>query len=68
MRKMILEVDNKLMEGEVMIYHNGKVASTEVHRLLPDLKTLKNKVAELENEIEQLKNNLVELAKVVKEM
>ena len=62
-RKIILEIDSKLVDGDILVFKGGKVISKEIHELLPELK----KIKKLENEVEELKQTVVNLAKIVKE-
>lgn len=63
MNRVVLELDNKLLDGELIQYKDGKLVSVEVHELLPELKQL----VVLSDEISQLKQTISELAKIVKE-
>ena len=59
MKKVTLELDKKLVEGELLIYKDGKIKSVEIHELLPELLTIGK-------DIRDLKQTIVELAKLVK--
>lgn len=47
MRKVILELDKKLVDGELLIYKNGVVKSIGIHELLPELLEIKDNIRNL---------------------
>ena len=67
MKRIVLELDEKLCDGELLLYKGGKIKTVKVHDLLPDLKKAKKDIAELREEISELKQTIANLAKIVKE-
>lgn len=67
MHRVVLELDKKLVEGEILIYKDGRLESVEVHRLLPDLKEAIETIEAQGREINELKQTIANLAKIVKE-
>lgn len=67
MREVILPLDKKLRDGELLIYKNGKVYSVEIHELLPEFKQLNERLDELDEKIKKNNNSIVELAQIIKE-
>ncbi len=60
MKKITLELDKNLIEGELLIYKDGVVKSVEIHELLPELLKLK--------EIKNLRDDLDYALKAIKEL
>lgn len=61
MKKVTLELDKKLVDGELLIYKNGVVKSIEIHELLPELLVIDNSIrdlSKLENKDHQEINEL----------
>lgn len=68
MKKIILEIKEKLRDGEILQYKDGAVKSVEIHQLLPDLTNL-NKIVKNQGElICDLTARVAELEKKVKEL
>lgn len=63
MKKVVLELDKNLIDGDIMIFKNNKMCSVEIHELLPELKRLD----ESESRIKVLEQTVANLAKIVKE-
>lgn len=64
MKKITIEIDKKLCEGELLLYKDGRFVSVEIHELLPELKIIKDDISELK----KLKDRIVELEGKVKEL
>lgn len=52
--KVVLELDKKLKDGELLIYKDGIIKSVEIHELLPELKKLKNSIKVTNDRINEL--------------
>ena len=63
-QKIVIEVDEKLRDGELLVYKDGIVKSVEIHMLLPELK----KIQKNEEKINELENQCKELVQLVKEL
>ena len=66
-KQVFIELDKKIVDGELLIYKDNMLKSVEVHQLLPELKGILNDIQVLKNENDQLKQTIADLAKVVKE-
>ena len=66
-KQVFIELDKKIVDGELLIYKDNMLKSIEVHQLLPELKGILNDIQVLKNENDQLKQTIADLAKVVKE-
>lgn len=66
-KQVFIELDKKIVDGELLIYKDNMLKSVEVHQLLPELKGILNDIQALKNENDQLKQTIANLAKVVKE-
>ena len=67
MHRVVVELDRKLTEGELLIYRDGKLESVEVHELLPDLAKAKEDILSLTERIAELQQTIADLARIVKE-
>lgn len=59
--KTVIEIDKKLKEGEILVYRGGKLQSVEIHELLPELKTMKSDIKELQKFKEDADTKIKEL-------
>ena len=59
--KTVIEIDKKLKEGDILVYRNGKLQSVEIHELLPELKTMKSDIKELQEFKEDADTKIKEL-------
>lgn len=66
-RKIILDVDGKMNDGEVLYYKDGAVKAIDVRQLLPELKDIEADLESCKASIAELRQTLAELAKIVKE-
>lgn len=66
-RKIILDVDGKMNDGEVLYYKDGAVKAIDVRQLLPELKDIEADLASCKASIAEIRQTLAELAKIVKE-
>ena len=66
-KQVFIELDKKIVDGELLIYKDNMLKSVEIHQLLPELKGILNDIQVLKNENDQLKQTIADLAKVVKE-
>ena len=66
-KQVFIELDKKIVDGELLIYKDNMLKSVEIHQLLPELKGILNDIQALKNENDQLKQTIADLAKVVKE-
>ena len=66
-KQVFIELDKKIVDGELLIYKDNMLKSVEVHQLLPELKGILNDIQALKNENDQLKQTIANLAKIVKE-
>lgn len=66
MRK-VFDVDGKIMDGEILIYKDGKIKGYKIHELLPDLEEAKNDISHQDEKIAKLEQTVADLAKLVKE-
>ena len=66
-KQVFIELDKKIVDGELLIYKDDMLKSVEIHQLLPELKGILNDIQALKNENDQLKQTIADLAKVVKE-
>lgn len=60
-KKIVIETNKPLVDGELLLYKNGKVETVNIHELLPEYQHA------LEN-IEALKADTAKLTKLVKEL
>lgn len=67
-KKIIIEVDHSLRDGEILQYKDGIVKSVDVHRLLPDLREAKKNISQMEEKMKLLENTVAELSKKVREL
>lgn len=61
MKKVVIELDRKLMDGELLIYKGDKLCGVTLGELLPEYENALNKIHTLEEEIENLKQQVREL-------
>lgn len=66
-KQVFIELDKKIVDGELLIYKDNMLKSVEIHQLLPELKGILNDIQALKNENDQLKQTIANLAKIVKE-
>lgn len=66
-KQVFIELDKKIVDGELLIYKDNMLKSVEIHQLLPELKGILNDIQVLKNENDQLKQTIANLAKIVKE-
>lgn len=66
-KQVFIELDKKIVDGELLIYKDNMLKSVEIHQLLPELKSILNDIQDLKNENDQLKQTIANLAKIVKE-
>lgn len=67
MKKVVIYLDKKLTENELLIYKDGEIHSVEIHELLPELKEVEQTVATQEDRISELEKTVANLAIIVKE-
>lgn len=67
-KKIIIEIENKMNNGDVIVYKNGSYKSIEIHELLPDLMRAKQNIAILENKVAELELKVEVLVAKVKEL
>lgn len=66
-RKIILDVDGKMNDEEVLYYKDGAVKAIDVRLLLPELKVIEADLGSCKASIAEIRQTLAELAKIVKE-
>lgn len=66
-KRVVLEIDKNLVEGEILVYKDGMLKSVEIHELLSDLLKAKNDIIAINEEIADIKQTIANLAKIVKE-
>lgn len=66
-KQVFIELDKKIVDGELLIYKDNMLKSVEIHQLLPELEGILNDIQALKNENDQLKQTIANLAKIVKE-
>lgn len=66
-RKIILDVDGKMNDEEVLYYKDGAVKAIDVRLLLPELKEIQADLESCKASIAEIRQTLAELAKIVKE-
>ena len=57
-KKIVIETNKPLVDGELLLYKNGKIETVSIHELLPEYAELLNRVSVLENNNREL-NTLV---------
>lgn len=67
MKSVIIDLEKNLLDGGVLVFRDGKIGSTEIHALLPDLMAAKAEIQILKAEISELKKTIADLAKIMKE-
>lgn len=65
-KEIVLKLNKKLTENELLMYKNGEICSVEIHELLPELKEAKEKIAKQGKEIAELHEIIINLAKIIK--
>lgn len=61
MKKVVLELDRMPLEGEILIFRDGKLQSVEIHELLPELKIMKQDIKKLQEFKEDADTKIKEL-------
>lgn len=61
-KRIVLELDKKLDDNELLMYRNGQIVGVNIYTLLPaylnalnDIETLKNDIAELKAQVRELR-------------
>lgn len=61
-KRIVLELDKKLDDNELLMYRNGQIVGVCIYTLLPaylnalhDIETLKNDIAELKAQVRELR-------------
>jgi len=67
MIRVVLEMEKKPRDGDVLVYKNGRLIGTDCHVLLPDLKEARDDIREVQTQVQQLKHDVGEMAKALKE-
>lgn len=65
-RKLIIEIEGELRDGEVLVYKGGVLRSADVHELLPCLKGFKSDIRKLSEEVKTLKYDVRTVCGVLK--
>lgn len=66
-KRIVLEIDKALTEGDVLIYKDGMLKSADLRNLLPELLEMKSEIAKLTEDAAKMKQTIANLAKIVKE-
>ena len=66
-KKIVIELDKRLNEDEILIYKDGKVKSVEIHELLPEIIDIKQDIVDIKQNIAVIRKTISDLAKLIKE-
>lgn len=66
-KRIVLEIDKTLTEGDVLVYKDGMLKSADLRNLLPELLEMKKEIAGLTEDAVKIKQTIANLAKIVKE-
>lgn len=66
-KKIVIELDKRLNEDEVLIFKDGKVKSVEIHELLPEIIDIKKDIVDINKNIAVIRKTISDLAKLIKE-
>lgn len=61
MKKVVLELDEKLLEGELLLYKNGKIRSIGIFEMIPEYKQALKDIKELQDKVNDLQDKVKEL-------
>lgn len=67
MKKIILEIEGKLSEGDILVYRKGSLKPVDIHNLLPELSEALKAIQAQGEELADLRKNIAEIARIIKE-
>lgn len=68
MSKLVVEIEGKINEGDILVFRNNKFIAIKVKELLPEIKTLREILYENTEAIEKLEKKIYGLEIKVKEL
>lgn len=68
MSKLVVEIEGKINEGDILVFRNNRFIAIKVKELLPEIKTLREILYENTEAIEKLEKKIYSLEIKVKEL